>query len=247
MQTREASETVGHEPVGRRRDACSRSSGFSIAELLVVIGIIALLIAILLPVISRVRKQSQRTTCAANLYQLGKAFSVYAAENRGFVPRYGRYANEPGFFGDPIWLAEIGRILKGSAKLEWEDLPKMAVLQCPSHPTEKIPSAFVVNAFDFATESTWSGARATQISRIKKPSTVPWALDCSDQFGEATYGPYDGIFFEPYHTIRKPEHLTTRVSWTRHAGKTFNVLYADWHVETLDTPIALEQFDDGIR
>jgi prepilin-type processing-associated H-X9-DG protein len=52
-------------------------------ELLVVIGIIALLISILLPVLGKVRKQAMRTKCMSNLRQLVTAMNVYAGDNKG--------------------------------------------------------------------------------------------------------------------------------------------------------------------
>lgn len=61
--------------------------GFTLVELLVVIGVIALLIAILLPSLNRAREASRRIKCGANLRSIGQAFMIYAAENRGNFPR----------------------------------------------------------------------------------------------------------------------------------------------------------------
>ena len=69
----------------------SRKRAFTLVELLVVIGIIALLISILLPSLARAREQGNMVKCMSNLRQLGMAFIMYANENKDFLPAASRY------------------------------------------------------------------------------------------------------------------------------------------------------------
>lgn len=59
--------------------------GFTLVELLIVLGIIALLVAIVLPAITRAREMARRTVCLSNIRQLTTAWIMYASENRGRV------------------------------------------------------------------------------------------------------------------------------------------------------------------
>ena len=65
--------------------------GFTLVELLVVIGVIALLVALLMPALASARERAQRIACASNLRQVYFAFDLYAHNNRDQVPLGYRY------------------------------------------------------------------------------------------------------------------------------------------------------------
>jgi hypothetical protein len=71
-----------------RARARRRAWAFTLTELLVVIGLIALLVSLLMPALGQARAAARTTGCLSNLRQMGTAWTMYLAENRGHLPEY---------------------------------------------------------------------------------------------------------------------------------------------------------------
>src|SRR5436853_7473377 len=82
-------------------------SGFSLVELLVAIGIIGLLLAILLPVLSSARKEGRRAACLASLQQWSASFQVYLNDHHGHQPPRGDVHNISPTTGSPLMWFEM--------------------------------------------------------------------------------------------------------------------------------------------
>jgi prepilin-type N-terminal cleavage/methylation domain-containing protein/prepilin-type processing-associated H-X9-DG protein len=112
--------------------------GFTLVELLVVIGIIALLISILLPSLNKARQAANTVACASNMRQIGLMFRMYANENSGILPP-GGYQLAPG--RNWTWTDWMDKYLTGGRMpdaVKDGDYSNTAqtycppILQCPS-------------------------------------------------------------------------------------------------------------------
>ena len=126
-----------------------RRGGFTLVELLVVIGIIALLISILIPVLGRARDQANRVACMSNIRQIGIAFRFYAADNKDWCP-WAAPLSRPDLYADWIhWRTGINNQgLASSAISQYlgggkgfaKDMSLEKIVRCPSDRLQDRPS-----------------------------------------------------------------------------------------------------------
>jgi len=104
---------------------------FTLIELLVVIAIIAILAAMLLPVLSRVREKSRQISCLNNLKQLGLAVQMYCNDNYGLYP--------VSFFSGAGVLTPDGPVPnEGYAACLWPYVKVWETFLCPSYPYDTL-------------------------------------------------------------------------------------------------------------
>src|ERR1051325_9177312 len=107
-----------------------RTSAFTLVELLVVIGIIAILIAILLPALSKSREAARRAACLSNLRQVHTAFYLYAGNYKDQVPLGYRAGNKQ--FNSMMYSFTTGKIVLFGWLYNDRLMPNPNVFFCPS-------------------------------------------------------------------------------------------------------------------
>jgi prepilin-type N-terminal cleavage/methylation domain-containing protein/prepilin-type processing-associated H-X9-DG protein len=91
--------------------ALARRRGFTLVELLVVIGIIALLISILLPTLQQVKRRAQAVVCASDVRQVYLAMALFVQDNKGHLPRpylVGELSSNAALVKVCAWAQKIG-------------------------------------------------------------------------------------------------------------------------------------------
>ena len=216
--------------------APARPRAFTLIELLVVIGIIAVLIALLLPTLSVANAQAKSTQCLSNLRQLGQAAIAHTVRHRGSYPAAITAAGAWDFEFD----SADGRVRPGSL---WDGATAAAVQQCPSY--DGLPPAgstdpftgynynvsFIGHGQGEGTGGSWLAPAKT--SHIRMPARTA-------MFGDGGYeGGTNKFMRTPIYElpVTRGDRVSpaTRVAGTqafRHRGRT-NVCYADGHAESI--------------
>ena len=114
---------------------CALDSAFSLVELLVVISLIALLIGLILPALSRARSVAKQTVCQSRLRQWGLAFETYAVENDGFYPHIDGLDRDGSIADQFGWVDMLPPLMGEKSWREykrWRKPGRETIFQCPS-------------------------------------------------------------------------------------------------------------------
>lgn len=135
---------------------------FTLVELLVVIGVIALLISMLLPALNKAREQANMVACASNLRQQGLVLHMYANDTKGQLPLADNY----GYVLAQYWNTdEFKAGLNGGGKYSW----------CPSERNEYGTFSYGVHVLAvFGSPGTWDPPAGLEKSRnfFRVPQTT---------------------------------------------------------------------------
>jgi prepilin-type N-terminal cleavage/methylation domain-containing protein len=165
-------------PASSCRPRRSCQTGFTLVELLVVVGIIAVLISLLLPALNKAREASKAIVCQSNEHQLMMGFLMFANEHQGHLP--GNYFDsvfqQPKDAEKRDWLLGDNRN-QGNSRLEYLDGPQNGtifryikdakVYLCPSyeHGDGLNVGAESNGRFDYVAYTCFAGAKVARVGQ----------------------------------------------------------------------------------
>jgi prepilin-type N-terminal cleavage/methylation domain-containing protein/prepilin-type processing-associated H-X9-DG protein len=138
------------------------TGAFTLVELLVVIGIIAVLIAILMPALGKARETARRVNCMSNLRQLTTAWLAYAQANRGqLIPAENNIDSwaDAGNTDDAI-----------VAGLLYPWVPDPRVYRCPNDPVQQNQRSYSINTFCNGAGAFFNVPSVNNVARIRETS-----------------------------------------------------------------------------
>ncbi len=215
----------------------SKPCGFTLVELLVVIGIIAALIAMLLPALNRARDAAKQTGCASNMHQIAVAVSGYVNENKLFLPF--QFDGEDEGFGEagasPSWIAALIPYMNGERSMFY--CTNAEIWPGPGWiPTANSDASYMANQALTGYIGA-SGARGVKITAVPTAAQVvyvqehwfrqdnAWLRPCYT-FSDASGTPHYQIWHDSqYYGFEVYER-------THKSRTTGNLLYLDGHVES---------------
>ena len=172
---------TSHHATGaiRSRPATGRQGAFTLVELLVVIGIIAILIAILMPALGRARDQANGVKCAANMRQLMTGALMFAQDHKGHLFGNWSDANNPD---------EEKRDFLAGSTMDWRKAPQAGTLwryvksaetyRCPSRVQgeDTIGGGYSNGHFDYSACLMLTGARVSNVKQESRYVFVPSSI-----------------------------------------------------------------------
>ncbi len=241
---------VSHCTIGRlgtgaskgREGSMAGPAGFTLVELLVVIGIIAILIAMLLPALTRARESAQSLVCLSNLRTQGQFLQLYLQDSRGFIAPPVRDAGS--VYGNALARSHWWYLLKYGIHLvdltDPIDDSGQSVMRCPSdtHPyparlQNNVPKEYYkkVLATSYGVNGNLTYGTVFRINQVHSPSTKIYVADSVYVPGGST----DGIRVFPQ-SSRALQLDSFRSGIGFRHSKGYNALFFDGHAEHIQPP-----------
>jgi prepilin-type processing-associated H-X9-DG protein len=216
-------------------------------ELLVVLGIIAILLSLLLPALGRARETAKSVTCLSSLRQMATAAQAYAIECNGYYPIAYYYANEGTrtvtYCWDLTTIDEIGQPRRVIPGLLWQSSDPKRIQQCPSFDGSANWLVDPFTGYNYNTSYVGHGDYES-IPAPAKAASIRHASTTA-MFGDGQWaGGADKFMRAPF---PNPGDASFSGRWAgtqgfRHRGRT-NVAFCDGHGEA--TPDHFSENADG--